>query len=91
MKFTIICKKEYNVIGNGLLSSLTDCQNTVNVVINNIKTTIPAIIFTAYSPFLSISAFILASSLSSYLNCPSLSALLALSIILSASPICTSA
>ena len=91
MKFTIICKKEYNVIENGLLSSLTDCQNTVNVVINNIKTTIPAIIFTAYSPFLSISAFILASSLSSYLNCPSLSASLALSIILSASPICTSA
>ena len=91
MKFTIICKKEYNVIENGLLSSLTDCQNTVNVVINNIKTTIPAIIFTAYSPFLSISAFILASSLSSYLNCPSLSASLALSIMLSASPICTSA
>ena len=45
MKFTIICKKEYNVIENGLLSSLTDCQNTVNVVINNIKTTIPAIMF----------------------------------------------
>ena len=47
MKFTIICKKEYNVIENGFLSSLTDCQNTISVIINNIKTTIPAIMFTA--------------------------------------------
>lgn len=91
MKFTIICKKEYSVTENGFLSPLTDCKNIISVIINNIKTTIPAIIFTAYSPFLSISAFILASSLSSYLNCPSLSASLALSIMLSASPICTSA
>ena len=51
MKFTIICKKEYNVIENGLLSSLTDCKNITNVIINNNKTTIPAIIFTAYLPF----------------------------------------
>ena len=47
MKSISICKKEYNVIENGFLSSLTDCQNIINVIINNIKTTIPAIIFTA--------------------------------------------
>ena len=47
MKFTIICKKEYNVIKNGLLSSLTDCKNIISAIVNNIKTTIPAIIFTA--------------------------------------------
>ena len=46
MKFTIICKKEYNVIENGFLSSLTDCKNITKFIINNNKTTIPAIIFT---------------------------------------------